>query len=90
MIRSILERLVREPLVLRNAVAGGIAIIAIFGVTVPDSTANTLIDFLGLLLPLLVATWSARAKVTPVADPTVPAGTEVSIEGTDRSIVVGG
>lgn len=66
MLQAILDRLVREPVVLRNAVAGGAAIIAIFGVTVPDSTLNTVIDVIGLVIPLVVATVSARAKVTPV------------------------
>lgn len=66
MLSAILDRLHREPVILRNAIAGIVALVAVFGVTVPDATLNTLIDMAGLVISLAWATVSARNRVTPV------------------------
>jgi hypothetical protein len=87
-LRAIAERISREPVLLRSVAGGIIAAAAIFGVTLQDDALDPLIDLLGLLAGILVGA-SARSKATPTASPIVPAGTEVRIEGTDRSIVVG-
>lgn len=65
MLQSIIDRLVREPVVLRNLVSGAVLILTVFGISVPDATQNTIIDMAGIVLSVLIS-MSARSKVTPV------------------------
>lgn len=68
------------------------AIIAILNVLQLTGVVNLDADTVSAINIALVAVLGllTRQASTSVADPTVPAGTSVNIEGTDRSIVVGG
>jgi hypothetical protein len=53
---------------------------------ITDGT-NAVAQAVGLLAPL-VAGLVIRQTVTPVAAPSLPAGTEVKVEGTDQSVTL--
>lgn len=58
---------INEPVIIRF-VAAGIALAAAFGIPVQDQIVNSITDALGVLATLVLA-FSARSKVTPVANP---------------------
>ena len=88
-VHNLVERILREPILLRNAGIGLVYILALFGITVDQAEVDRFID-VGLTILAFLASWLwTRKATTPLRDPVVPAGTSVRIEGTDQSTVVG-
>ena len=87
-IRALIDRILREPILLRNAAIGLVSIVALFGLTIEESSVDKVLSVVFLVLPLLASWLAARPATTPVADPVLPTGTHVSVEGTDDIVVV--
>ena len=66
LIRAAAQRVRDEPVLVRSVIGGGIALLAIFGITVNDSGLDSVIDVIGLLAGILVNA-TARQVVTPTA-----------------------
>lgn len=76
----------KEPAAVSAAIIAILNVLQLVGVVNLDGDTVSAINIaLVAVLGLLT-----RQNSTPVTSPTVPAGTTVNIEGTDRSIVVGG
>jgi F0F1-type ATP synthase assembly protein I len=68
----------REPLLGRASIAAFIALAIAFGVKLTPGQADALVNVLVFVLPAAVAAytaWSARKKVTPLKDPKAKDGT---------------
>lgn len=64
-LRAIAARIAGEPVLVRTVAGGVIALAAIFGVTLNNTSLDPIVDFIGVLAGLIVSL-TARAKVTPV------------------------
>lgn len=71
--------------VLSVFVEGGVVSDALAG-QITDG-ANAVTQVVGILAPLLTGL-VIRTQVTPVANPSLPRGTKVNIEGTDQESVI--
>jgi hypothetical protein len=86
---ALAELIALEPVRVRSVVAAIVALVVSFGIDADEGTVLAAVDAILPIISAVVIFLTTRGDVTPVEAPTVPEGTVVSIEGTDRSIVVG-
>ena len=81
-----------RPVALSGAVAGvlstGIAMAAVFWPDRLPAIAQAAIIAFGNSVILTISIWWAQRQVTPISQPTLAAGTEVSIPGSSDKVVI--
>ena len=87
-IRDFIDRIVREPILLRNAAIGLISVVALFGFTIETSSVDKVLSVVFLILPLVASWLATRGAVTPIADPRLAAGTEVQVLNSEDTVII--
>lgn len=82
----------QQPVAVGAAIAGVVSTaVALAAVLWPDRLSPELqaaiIAFANATIVAAAAVWAA-SRVTPVANPTLPAGTSVSVQGTEDKVVI--
>jgi hypothetical protein len=74
----------REPALILAALQAALALAIGFGLHISPEQTALIMAFAAAIAGLIV-----RSSVTPTASPTLPAGTEVKVEGTSTTSTVG-
>jgi hypothetical protein len=77
-----IERLLQDPALIVGLIRAALILAVSFGVGITQAQQDSLLIFVGALLAVvsLALTGVTMSKTTPVANPTLPAGTTVIVE----------
>ena len=87
-LHTLLERILREPILLRNAGIGLVYILALVGIDIPQADVDRAVDVLLTVLAFAASWFFSRGTTTPLRDPVLPAGTSVRVEGTNERVTI--
>lgn len=78
----------REPVAWLNLVKAGLTLAIVFGLPVTQSQETAILGFAAILLVFAVGGIAERALVTPVKAPSLPSGTEVTVQPSGEKVTL--